>query len=234
MIGIRLMVLLARSLGRTTGRLLLYGIAAWYVAFDAHARRASRTYLARIGHSTSLGEVFRHVLCFARVTFDRVFLATGDLAPFRLSTRGEEHLRALRDSGQGALLLLAHVGSFEALRALSQAQDLPVHMLGYFRNARMINEALRALNPGIDARLIEIRPSDPTFVFEVQRRIADGEIVATMADRIGLDGKFVQTSFLGHPVRLPPGPYLLAASLGCPVFLAYAIYSDPNNYEIHC
>ena len=107
-------------------------------------------------------------------------------------------------------------------------------MLGYFRNARMINSALRRLNPGFDARFIEIRPDDPTFVFDAEARVAAGEMLGTMGDRVGFDGKSVSAPFLGDAARFPTGPYLLAAALRCPVYLAFGLYREPNRYELSC
>ena len=233
-LGIRILVGASRLLGRRLGRLLLLPVAAWYVAFHGDVRSASRAFLLRAQGRASLGDVYRHVLCFARVTFDRLFLVRGEVRPFAVSFRGEEHLRALRDAGRGALLLLAHLGSFEVLRAFSRERTLPIHVLGYFRNAPMINAALRRLNPAADARLVEIRPDDPTFVFEVEELVASGALVGTMGDRVGFDGKVVRVPFLGAPADFPAGPYLLAAALRCPVYVAFGVYREPNRYELSC
>lgn len=233
-LGIRVIVVLATALGRRVIGAVLHVVAAWYVVFHPGVRRASRDYLVRLRGRATLGDVYRHVLCFARVTADRVFLARGALEPFALATEGEEHLRALRSARRGALLVLAHVGSFEVLRATGSVRDIPVSFLGYFRNARMINAVLRELNPSVDARLIEIRPDDPTFIFDVERVIAGGELLGTMGDRVGEDGKAVQVPFLGAPAAFPTGPYLLAAVLACPVYLAFGLYQEPNRYTLCC
>jgi predicted LPLAT superfamily acyltransferase len=234
LLGIRIIVALATVLGRRTVRAVLHVVAAWYVAFHPAVRRASRDYLVRLRGRASLGDVHRHVLCFARVTADRIFLARGAFAEFAVTTEGEGFLRALRDERRGALILLAHLGSFEVLRAVGGAHDVPVSVLGYFRNARMVNAVLRELNPAIDARLIEIRPDDPTFIFDVERRISEGELIGTMGDRVGADGKSVRVPFLGASASFPTGPYLLAAALGCPVYLAFGLFHDPNRYALYC
>jgi predicted LPLAT superfamily acyltransferase len=233
-LGIEILVWASRLVGRRLGRLLLHPVAAWYLAFHADVRRASRAYLARVLGRATLADVYRHVLCFARVTFDRLFLVRGEVRPFAVSFRGDEELRALRDAGRGAILILAHLGSFEVMRAFSRQQALPVHMLGYFRNARMVNAALRRLNPDAEGTLVEIRPDDPTFVFEVEALVASGALVGTMGDRVGFDGKAVRVPFLGAQAALPTGPYLLAAALRCPIYVAFGIYREPNRYELSC
>jgi predicted LPLAT superfamily acyltransferase len=234
-LGIRILVTLSTLLGRRlTSVLLLPIIAAWYALADGQVRRASQAYLRRIHGRATLGQVLRHVRCFAQVAFDRLFLLRGRLDLFDIRTHGEEHLRGLADRRQGAILIMAHLGSFEVMRAMSTSQKLPVNILGYFQNARLINAVLVGLDPTADARFISVRPDDPTFIFEVEDRIREGEMVGTMGDRVGFDGKSARVSFLGGEAAFPTGPYLLAALLRCPVYLAFSLYRGPNRYELHC
>ena len=231
-LGIELLILVAKVLGRRVARVVLCAVAAWYVLMHGPVRRASRAYLLRVQGRATLRDVYRHVLTFAQVALDRLFLVRGDFRSFEITCEGGENLRALTDARRGAVLLLAHLGSFEVMRSVAVDHSFPINVLGYFRNARRINAALRRLNPSVDARLIEIRPRDPTFILEVENRIAAGEMVGTMGDRVGHDGKAVAVPFLGSDALFPTGPYLLAAALGCPVFLAFGLYREPNRYEL--
>jgi predicted LPLAT superfamily acyltransferase len=233
-IGIRILVTLSTLLGRRITSLLLPFIAAWYGLADGEVRRASRAYLRRIHGRASLPQVIRHIRCFAQVTLDRLFLLRGRLDAFALVTHGEEHLLGLTERRQGAILVMAHLGSFEVMRAMSTARQLPINILGYFQNARLINAVLVGLDPSVDARFISVRPDDPTFVFEVEDRIRAGEMVGTMGDRVGFDGKSVRVPFLGGEAAFPTGPYLLAAVLRCPVFLAFGLYRAPDRYDLYC
>ena len=233
-LGIEALILIGTLLGRPVARVLLRLVAAWYVVVYRSVRRASRSYLARVQGRATLGDVYRHVFTFAQVTFDRLFMVRGDYRPFEITCQGEEHLRALSDARRGAIVLIAHLGSFEVMRSLSTERALTINVLGYFRNARRLNAALRRVNPAVDARLIEIRPGDPTFIFEIEDRIAAGELVGTMGDRVGHDGKVVGVPFLGAEAPFPTGPYLLAAALRCPMYLAFGLYREPNRYELHC
>jgi predicted LPLAT superfamily acyltransferase len=233
-LGIEILVVIGTLLGRQVARVLLRLVAAWYVLVHASVRRASRAYLVRILGRATLADVYRHVFSFAQVTFDRLFMVRGDYRPFEITCHGREHLRGATDARRGAVLILAHLGSFEVMRSISVEQALPINVLGYFRNATRLNAALRRINPAVDARLIEIRPGDPTFILEVEDRIAAGELVGTMGDRVGHDGKAVMVPFLGSEAPFPTGPYLLAGALRCPVYLAFGLYREPNRYELWC
>jgi predicted LPLAT superfamily acyltransferase len=233
-IGIRLVVVMATLLGRRLTSLVLPLIATWYALLDFRVRRASLDYLRRVHGRANLGQVIRHLRCFAQVTLDRLFLLRGRTSLFEISTHGEEHLAKLAQEHRGAILVVAHLGSFEIMRGLSGAMRFPVNVLGYFQNAPLINAVLRGLDPEVDARFIQIRPDDPTFIFEVEERVRAGEMVGTMGDRVGFGGKGLRVPFLGREALFPTGPYLLAALLRCPIYLAFSLYRSPNRYDLYC
>lgn len=234
LLGMRVLVGLTTLVGRRAGRAVLWLVSAWFVLFHPGVRRTSRAYLRRLGLPASLASVYRHVHLFAQVSLDRIFMVRGDFRHFAFATYGEEHLRALAKTGQGAVVMLAHLGSFEVMRRLADVRGLPVHVLAYSGNARRIAAALRALDPSAEARVIEIRPGDPAFMLEAEDVVRRGEILGTMGDRVGLDGKHAVAPFLGAPARFPVGPYLVAALLGCPVLLAFGIHTPPNRYDLYC
>jgi predicted LPLAT superfamily acyltransferase len=232
--GIAFLVVVATALGRRAASAFLGPIAWWFVLLHPDVRRASRDYLARVRPGpVGLREIHRHVRTFAQVALDRLFLARGDLRPFRVASSGHENLEALRARGQGAILLLSHLGSYDAMRTWSASRGLRVSAIGDFRNARMITEALRRINPAVDQDLIQIEDG-PGFVLAVEERVSRGGVVATMGDRVGADGKRVEATFLGGRASFPAGPYLLAAVLGCPIYLAFGIHREPDRYEVLC
>src|SRR5450432_784195 len=75
LLGMRVLFWIATALGRGPARQLVRVIAFYYAAVDRVSRGASRVWLERVhARRVSFREVYAHVLCFARVTLDRVFL----------------------------------------------------------------------------------------------------------------------------------------------------------------
>lgn len=235
-LGIRLLILAGTVCGRAFSRLFLYPVALYYSLLLPAARSASRDWWLRIegADSWTWRKTYRHVLRFARVTLDRLFLIRKQMWRFDVQIHGERHMRKIRASNQGVIFLGAHLGSFEAIRALANVNRTRVNVVGYFRNAKAINAALERLDPDSAARLIEIQPGGIDFVFTVQDCIDRGEHVALLGDRVGLGGATARVRFMGSPAILPVGAYQLAATLRCPIFLIFALYTEPNRYDIYC
>ncbi len=234
MLGARIVVWTSWILGRRGAGLLLRFVVFYYALFAKTARRASRDYLRRSGRPSGFWAVYRHVLAFARCALDRVYFVQGKFKPFEVHHHGHEHLRAAAESGEGAILLGAHMGSFEVMRTLAGERELTINILAYWENARMISSFLAGLGADFTARVIAIRPEDPSYIFAVRDAIERGEFVAVLGDRVGIGEKSVNASFFGAPARFPAGPYTLAAILKCPVYLTFGLFTAPNRYDLYC
>jgi predicted LPLAT superfamily acyltransferase len=232
--AIRLLVLVATAFGRTAARGVVRMVAFYYTLFAGGARRASREYYRRLGFEWGFWTGYRHILHFAFVVLDRMFLVRGKVSLFSYTRNGQRYLEELREARQGAVLIGSHLGSFEMLRGASVQESLPINIVGYFKNARMINAVLHRLAPELRVRLIHVEPGDPAFAFTLKERLEQGEIVSIMGDRAGLSERSAEASFLGGRARFPTGPLLLAALLRCPVYLTFGLYRGKNHYDLYC
>lgn len=233
-LGIKALLLFVRVFGRRGAGALLRVIVFYYALLAGKARAASQGYLRRIGQPHGFWASYRHIYAFARCALDRVFLVRGEIGRFAITQTGVEHLARLRREGRGAILLGAHLGSFEAMRASSEAAKLQLNILVYWKNARMINGFLKTVAPDFDARVIEIDPRDTSYILAAKEAIERGELVAVLGDRVGVNEKTVTAAFLGAPARFPTGPYTLAALLKCPIYLTFGLYHAPNRYDLYC
>jgi predicted LPLAT superfamily acyltransferase len=231
--GAWMIAIVGRLLGRTFARLVLLPIVLYFVVMSPTARRSSREYLQRMGLPARFRAVFKHCLRFAHTMLDRLYWVTGRESLFRVTRQGSEHLQALARERRGALLLGAHIGSFEAMRGMAHRKSVPLNIVGYFKNARFLNGVLERLNPGLATRVINVERSID-FILRLKERIDAGELVALLGDRIGLGDKTCEVDFLGGRARFPAGPYLLASALECPVYLAFGLFYEPNRYDLYC
>lgn len=230
---LKLMVWISLTFGRAVGRLVLYGIAAYYVLFAPTARRASRAYLHRaLGRWAQWTDGYRHVFSFASTIHDRIYLLNDRFDLFDIEVIGAEALNEALARQPGALLIGAHLGSFEVLRAVGRGRaGLQVAMLMYEENARKINATLQAINPRAAEDILPLGRVDSMLA--ARDRLAQGYLVGMLADRgLGNDAT-LDCDFLGQPAAFPLGPWRMAAMLQRPVFFMAGLYLGGNRYRIH-
>jgi predicted LPLAT superfamily acyltransferase len=230
---LRLMVWISLRLGRRIGRLVLYGIAAYFLAFAPAARRASRAYLRRaLGSAPTVADLYRHVFSFASTIHDRVYLLNERFDLFDIEIVGEDAIRAAMTGGQGVLLIGAHLGSFEVMRALGRRHtSQAISMLMYEENARKINATLAAINPAATQDIIPLGRMESMLL--AKEKIEAGHLVGMLADRgLGKDPAR-DCDFLGMPAPIPTGPFRVAAMLRRPVLFMTGLYLGGNRYRIH-
>jgi predicted LPLAT superfamily acyltransferase len=229
---LRIMAFVSLHLGRTLSRLPLYGIAVYFFLFAPGARRHSRRYLRlALGHAPRARDRFRQVLSFATTIHDRVYLINQQFELFNISLEGESLLLAQADSGRGALLMGAHMGSFEVMHSLGRRRrGLEVAMAMYEENARKINATLAAINPQAVTDIVPLGRIDA--MLNIAERLDRGAFVGVLGDRT-LGSEPVQpVTLLGERAYLPTGPMRAAAILRCPVFFMAGLYRGANNYHV--
>jgi predicted LPLAT superfamily acyltransferase len=234
-LGMRIVLGVVRATGRTVGQRLVDVIAFYYVLFAPRARRASNAYTRRLLGRGGFWSAYRHIRQFAACTLDRLFLLGGRLDLFEFERTGSQHLVALTRARRGALLLGAHLGSYEAMRAISEEVKIRINILAHFENAARITTFLEEASGGDPMlRVVPVDPKDPTYILRIKTLIEDGELVAMLGDRVGVNEKVVRARFLGDEAAFPAGPFVIAALLGCPVLLVFGLFHRPNRYALYC
>ena len=232
---LRVMRALSLCLGRRATRPILYGIALYFLLAVGKARRASRAYLSlALGRAPGLLDIYRHFLTFASTVHDRVFLLNDRFAAFEIEVVGIGQLESAIQAQGGVFLFGAHLGSFEAIRAVARQhgrQDLRICLAMYEENARRINSILAAINPANAPEVIPLGKLDSMLT--VHHRLGEGALVGILADRSLATDDCVSLTFMGHPAQLPVGPFRMAAMLKRPIVFMTGLYRRSGRYEIH-
>jgi predicted LPLAT superfamily acyltransferase len=229
---LKIMAFLSLRCGRGASRIILYGIALYFFLFGPSARRHSRRYLAlALGRPPTGRDRFRQILSFATTIHDRVYLINGQFEKFEISVEGEDAVLERAPKGRGALLLGAHMGSFEVMHSLSRRQQgLRVAMAMYEDNARKIGGILAAINPHWIPDIVTLGRMDA--MLNIAERLDRGAYVGVLADRTLGEEPVQAVQFLGQQAYVPTGPMRAAAILRCPVFFMVGLYRGGNRYHV--
>ena len=213
---------------------LLWGIA-FVFAVDTRrlSARASISFLTRIlGRKPNLRERVRHACVFSHVYFDRVRLLGAGTEQFTISVQNADLVHALVKEKKGAVLLGAHYGSFEALRALErELPGLTVRYLMFPDHAEKSTAMLKHINPEVSSKVISLA-NGPMAMIQVGEALGNGEIVAILGDRLPDRSVKAKTdvAFLGGCIEVPTSPYLTAMAAGVPILLSFARWESKDCY----
>jgi len=224
--GIRALLAIYRVFGRTLLFVALYPVVTYYFLTNRIARIASHDYLRTLTAyapdapiRATWGATFRHFLSFATSMYDRVAAWTGAITLDDLTFTGREALAALIDERRGAVLVTAHIGSFEVCRAMArQRANMRLNVLVHTGHAEKINRVMQRVHPDQNVELIEVGTIDPAVAIRLAHKVANGEFVVVTGDRVPVRGsRTVEVDFLGRTATFPQGPFILASLLKCPV-----------------
>jgi predicted LPLAT superfamily acyltransferase len=230
---IRLMFRIAIVAGRPLARVLLGPIALFFWLRTAAARADSARYLSRVlGRPAGTRDTLRHYFAFSSVILDRVYFLSGRSDMFRITVEGEPLLEDAVRSGTGVFLVGAHLGSFEALRAIGRRQPgLRVSMAMFDGNARKIMSLLQAIDPSLLDDVVPLGHIDS--MMRIEERLRRGDFVGLLADRSFGNDPTMTVDFLGAPARLPTGVFRMAAVMRCPVMMMAGLYLGGDRYALH-
>jgi predicted LPLAT superfamily acyltransferase len=231
---LRMMIWVALKLGRPPARAILYFIAAYFFAFAPGARRNARDYLRRaLGREPTARDRFRQVFAFASTILDRLYLVRERFDLLEVTAEGEECLHAAVVRGRGALLLGAHLGSFEMMSALGRRQPgVRVAVAMYDDNANRVRALFGSGNQTSAPEIIPLGHLEA--MLRIRDCLSEGAFVGMLADRSLGDAPAQVVSFLGAPALFPSGPMRAAAAMRCEVVFITCLYRGGNRYHVVC
>lgn len=225
--GLWFLYYLHRVLGRRVYRALMFPVC-WYFALTRPvARRASMEFLERVGEVPRhagrwrrWSATVRHIRSFADALMDKALVWTGgiDVRPARIEV--DPRFDAAVDRGEGGVLVVAHFGNLEMLRAIGERlRKLELHILVHTRHAQKFNKVLKRLNPQSSEHLLQVTEMDAATAARLADAVSRGHFVVIAADRVPVSsGHVLDIPFLGSPAPLPIGPWVLAGVLRCPAY----------------
>lgn len=249
LLGMRIMLLVWRLLGRGAFELLLRPVAGVYWLLARDSRHASQAWIATVKQQRARLQIqdeqrlssYRHFLRFGSAMLDKVASWRGELQPGKqvVFAEGAEALLDLT-APEGKLILASHLGDVEACRAMAQRSGArTVNALVFTDNARRFKQIMEEMAPQAGVNLLPVTHIGPDTAMLLKEKLDAGEWVAIVGDRIavnpqrGGDWRVIWSSFMGRPAPFPQGPFILASALRCPVVLLFAL-REQGRLVLHC
>jgi predicted LPLAT superfamily acyltransferase len=231
-----------RYLGRWLALPLIPCIVTYFFLTGGVARRASLGYLARLHRFTggasprpNLWNAYRIFLACGFAAHDKLSAWLDPLLSSKLDFPGLELMREARESGRGALVIGAHLGNLEMMRAVAARYGFRgFHAVVHFAHVAKLTGTINDAAPAAAQDLIHVSDFGPETAMRLREIVDRGECVVIVGDRtpVSENGQTVTADFLGEPAQFPRGPFVLAAALECPVYLFFCVRHDGGHKVI--
>lgn len=142
--------------------------------------------------------------------------------------QGLEYWQPIRESGQGAVVVTAHIGPWESA-ALEGVTDLrrTIHVVREAEIDPRAQEFVRGLLRRAGEHYVpHFAGEDDRLVFELVEALRRGEVVALQGDRPRATGRHVCVPFFGRPMPLPIGAPVLARAADVPMVPVFSFLDD--------
>jgi len=230
---LKLICWIALHLSRKFARLLLWPITIYFFITSSSIRFSSNKYLQRIpSKNGNIWQVINHIHHFAAVILDRLYFLTGRMDMFNLQVNNRECLNEVIVSDKGAILLGAHIGSFDASRCVAEEDSrASLKILMHRNHNAMITKIMDELNPSLADLVIDL--TDSFVLLKIKEELTKGCLIGILGDRVLKTEKEVKCNILGGAINIPEAPFSLAIILGVPIIVFFAIYDHSNKYILY-
>ena len=173
--------------------------------------------------------VYRNFCRFSQIILDRFYMYAG--GKFHFDVENSVLYQRLSKAEPGFLILSAHIGNYEAAGYTLVAADKRYNALVFSGETETVMRNRQKMFKETNINMIPVQ-EDLSHVFLMNSALDNGECVSIPADRVEGNQKTVECDFFGSPVKLPLGPFLLAAHRDIAVLSIHVMKESAKKYHI--
>jgi predicted LPLAT superfamily acyltransferase len=199
------------------------------------SRRFYQALFPQRGRAYHLRCAWKQFLNFTSVYLDRLLLNEG--GKITCTHDGWEHVEAALDRNTGGIILMSHLGNWEIAAHFMQRRREHLRLI-LFMGMRAKAEIERVQKEelqrkGIRIVAVEKESNTPFDLVEGLQFIQSGGLISMTGDKLWHSSqRSVPVAFLGHEVRLPETPHLLAMLSGVPLFIFFSRRTGRRRYHL--
>jgi KDO2-lipid IV(A) lauroyltransferase len=163
---------------------------------------------------------------YARYWFETFRLRVWDPTDLeeRVESSGFEHIKEAIDAGTGCLMVLAHLGNWDAGGAWLAARGVPTVAVAEDLRPERLMELFRSHREALGVKIVVLDRS-ASVMGTLAGYLRASSAVGLVADR-DLSGNGVEVEMFGATRRIPAGPAVLSRMTGAPLLVTGVYITD--------
>lgn len=224
-----------RLLGIRCAYCLLAFIVIYFIPFAPKATRAIWSYnrqRRRLGILASVKELYCHYYVFGQTLVDKMAMQAGLTKRYRYEFDNYERFLEILNSGQGVVMIGAHVGCWESGAGFFGTYGKRINIVMFDAEHQRIKEVLESNNSREDHfKIIAVNQDAIAAMLEMKVALNNGEYICFNGDRFVNREQTMRAEILGGEALLPSGPFKIAAKCRVPVIFYYAMREKRRTYR---
>lgn len=241
-LGMKILLGAYRLGGKPLFQVCLFPVILFYSLFHSTAGQASLQYRQLMAKANPTFPAprpwhrFRHLWSFANTLIDKLAVWMGRIQPEDVEVHNGQLIETLIREGQGAVLVISHLGNFEVCQAMTHTHpDLQLCVLHHTKNAEKFNRLFDRKGSDSQIRFLQVTELGVGEVMTLSEHISQGHFIAISGDRVPVNnpGRTLPVDFLGKAAPFPVGPFTLAMTLQAPIISLQCLKID-GRYRVYC
>lgn len=233
--GYRFFIVSIRLLGIRFAYFFLSLIVIYFIPFAPKATWAIWIYNRRrrgLGVMRSVCELYAHYYVFGQTLIDRLAMRSGFADRYHYQFDNYTRFLEVLNSGQGVVMIGAHVGCWEAGAAFFGHYGKKINIVMFDAEHQQIKEVIEAdTELASDYKIIAVNQNAIEAMIQIKVALNGGEYICFNGDRFVDVAGTHEVMLLGAPASLPLGPFRIAAKCGVPVVFYYAMRESRRSYR---
>jgi len=143
--------------------------------------------------------------------------------------KGKRHIKQALAEGNGAILVMPHLGHWELGGVLFAMRECPIHALTLKDPESEVQDFRDEMRGTLGIETVHIDPSNFGNVLKLVKLLRENQVIALLGDRFE-GGKKVGVTFFGRKVVFPVGAMALALSSGAPIIPVFTVVKPDGYY----
>jgi len=143
--------------------------------------------------------------------------------------KGQRHIKGALADGNGAILIMPHLGHWELGGVLFAMRQCPIHALTLKDPETDVQDFRDKMRNTLGIVTLHIDPSNYGNVLKLVKLLKDNQVIAMLGDRFE-GGKKAEVTFFNKRVIFPVGAMVLALNSGAPIIPVFTLIKPDGHY----
>lgn len=231
-LGYRIFIFFIKQFGIPSAYALLNIVVPVYYLVLSQTKKNLLLTFEKIPHLKSRNYhliIYKNFYNLGKSLIDNLAILTHHKKKYSYTENGEKYLIKLIEKSEPAILISGHIGSWSIAGELLKKKGT-INIVMYDGEAQRIKRLIEQDIGKNNYKIITIN-DDLSHLFKIKEAVDNGELICIHADRYINGTRTTDGQLLNYNIKLPYGPFSIAAKLNIPYTFVFAIKTSMYTYH---